>query len=145
MAAGESGDVTGGVGPVDAAAAGPEVVVFLAVVVVEVELGDAGLEELEGFVDGDVFFGIGEVGVADVEADSYAVEVAYIENFEDVLGRGDVVLQVLDEDADAEGMGEGFEVLDGGEGVFEGAGVPGVVFVAEVEDAGRDGDLLGGL
>ena len=80
-----------------------------------------------------------------VEADAYAVEVAYVEDFEDVLGGGDFVLQVFDEDADAEGMGEGFEVLDGGEGVFEGAGVPGVVFVAEVEDAGGDGDLLGGF
>ena len=46
---------------------------------------------------------------------------------------------------DAEGMGEGFEVLDGGEGVFEGAGVPGIVFVAEVKDAGGGWDLLGGF
>lgn len=42
-------------------------------------------------------------------------------------------------------MGEGFEVLDGGEGVFEGAGVPGLVLEAEVEDGGGDGNLLGGL
>ena len=49
--------MTGGVCPVDGAGAGPEVVVFGAVVVVEVELGDAGLEEFEGFVDGDVVFG----------------------------------------------------------------------------------------
>ena len=114
-------------------------------VVVEVELGDAGFEEFEGFVDADVVFRVGEVGVADVEADAYAVEVADVEDFEDVLGGGDFVLEIFDEDADAEGVGEGFEVLDGGEGVFEGAGVPGVVLVAEVEDAGGDGDLLGGL
>ena len=116
-----------------------------AVVVVEVELGDAGFEEFEGFVDADVFFGLGEVGVADVEADADAVEVADAEDFEEVLGGGDFVLQVFEEDADAERVGEGLEVLDGGEGVFEGAGVPGVVLVAEVEDAGVDGDLLGGL
>ena len=127
------------------AGAGPEVVVFGAVVVVEVELGDAGLEEFEGFVDADVLFGADEVGVADVEADADAVEVADAEDFEDVFGGGDFVLQVFDEDADAEGVGEGLEVLDGGEGVFEGAGVPGVVLEAEVEDAGGDGDLLGGL
>jgi lysophospholipase L1-like esterase len=42
-------------------------------------------------------------------------------------------------------VGEGFEVLDGGEGVLEGAGVPGVAFVTEVDDAGGDGDLLGGF
>ena len=86
-----------------------------------------------------------EVGVAYVEADADAVEVADVEDFEDVLGRGDFVLQVFDEEADAEGVGEGLEVLDGGEGVFEGAGVPGVALLAEVEDAGADGNLLGGL
>jgi lysophospholipase L1-like esterase len=40
---------------------------------------------------------------------------------------------------------EGLEVLDGSEGVLEGAEVPGIVFVAEMEGAGGDGDLLGGL
>ncbi len=49
------------------------------------------------------------------------------------------------QDADAERVGEGFEVLDGGEGVLEGAAVPGIVLLAEVEDAGVDGDLLGGF
>ena len=65
------------------------------------------------------------------------------EDFEDVFRGGDVVLQVFDEDADAEGMGEGFEVLDSGEGVLECAGVPRVVLLAEVEDTGCEGDLLG--
>ena len=137
--------MTGGVGPVARAGAGPEVVVFGAVVVVEVELGDAGLQEFEGLVDGDVLFGGDEVCVTYVEADAYAVEVTYVKDFEDVFGGGDFVLQVFDEDADAEGVGEGFEVLDGGEGVFQCSGVPRVVFVAEVEDAGGDGDLLGGF
>ncbi len=95
-------------------------------VVVEVELGDAGLEELEGGVDADVgFFGVGEVGVAEVEADADVVEVADAEDLEEVLGGGDFVLEVFEEEADAEGVGEGFEVLDGGEGVLEGAEVPG--------------------
>jgi len=135
--------------PVDCGGAGPEVVVFLAVVVVEVELGDAGLEEFEGFVDAFVGLaltgGFSQVSVAYIEADPYAVEVADVEDLEDVLRGGDFVLEVFDEEADAEGVGEGFEVLDGSEGVLEGAGVPGVVFVAEVDDAGGDGDLLGGL
>ncbi len=54
---GKRGDLFGDVVPVDGAAAGPEVIVVLTLVVVEVELGDAGLEELEGFVDADVVFG----------------------------------------------------------------------------------------
>ena len=118
---------------------------MLTVVVVEVELRDAGPEKCDGFVDAEVVFWMRELGVAYVEGDTDAVEVADVEDFEDVFGGGDVVLQVFDEDADAEGVGEGFEVLDGGEGVLEGAGVPGVVLLAEVEDAGCEGDLLGCL
>ncbi len=47
---------SGDVGPVDGCCAGPEVLVFLTVIVVEVELGDAGLEEFEGGVDAYRFF-----------------------------------------------------------------------------------------
>ena len=89
--------------------------------------------------------GVAEVSVAYVEGDADVVEVADVEDFEEVFGRGDFVLQVFEEDLDAERVGEGFEVLDGGEGVFEGAGVPGVVLEAEVKGDGGDGDLLGGL
>ena len=72
--------------------------------------------------------------MAYVEADADVVEVADAEDFEEVLRCGDFVLKVFEEDSDAEGVGKGFEVLDGGEGVFEGAGVPGVVLLAEVKD-----------
>jgi len=120
-------------------------VVLLALVVVEVELGDAGGEEFEGFVDAFVIFRSAQVGMAYVEADAYAVEVADLDDFEEMLRGGDFVLQIFEQDAHAERVGEGFEVLDGGEGVFEGAGVPGLVLEAEVEDGGGDGDLLGGL
>jgi hypothetical protein len=88
----ERGDSFRCVGPVDGCGAGPKVVVLGAVIVVKVELGDARLEELEGFVDADVLFGLGEVGVAYVETDADAVEVADAEDLEDVLGSGDVVL-----------------------------------------------------
>jgi len=83
--------------------------------------------------------------VAKVKGDADAVEVADLDDFEEVLWRGDLILEIFEQDADAEGVGEGLEVLDGSEGVLEGAEVPGVVFVAEVEGAGGDGDLLGGL
>ena len=65
-----------------------------------------------------------QVRVAYVEGDADVVEVADVEDFEQVLGGGDFVLQVFEQDFDAERVGEGLEVLDGGEGVFEGAGVP---------------------
>ena len=69
------------------------------------EAGDAGFEEFEGLVDADVVFWIGEVGVAYVEAHAYAVEVADVEDFQDVFGSGDFVLQVFDEDAGRRGDG----------------------------------------
>jgi hypothetical protein len=146
----EGGDLFGYVLPVDtqtsgACGSGPEVVIFLAEVVVDVEFGDARLQEFEGFVDAFVRFGCGEVRVADVEGDADSVEVTDLEDFEEVLGGGDLVLEIFEQDADAEWVGEGFEVLDGGEGVLKGAEVPGVVLVAEVEGTGGDGDLFGGL
>ncbi len=52
----EGGEVSGYVLPVDSCCAGPEMVVFLAEVVVDVEFGDTGLEEFEGFVDALVVF-----------------------------------------------------------------------------------------
>ena len=140
---GKRSDLSGDVAPVDGAAAGPEVIVVLTVIVVEVELRDAGPEKCDGFVDAEVVFRVGEVGVAYVEADADAIEVADVEDFEDVFGRGDFVLQIFDEDADAEGVGEGLEVFDGSEGVFEGAGVPEVALLAEMKNAGVDGNLLG--
>ena len=73
---GESGNLFRCVGPVDGGGSWPEVVVFGAVVVVEMELGDAGFQEFEGFVDADVVFRLSQLSVTDVEADSDAVEVA---------------------------------------------------------------------
>src|ERR1700734_3865501 len=83
--------------------------------------------------------------VAYIEGDADALEVTDFEDLEEVFGRGDLVLEIFQQDPDAEGVGEGFEVLDGGEGVLEGAEVPGVVLVTEVEGTGGDGNLLGGL
>jgi hypothetical protein len=89
--------------------------------------------------------GHGEMQVADVEADADRVEVAGLEDGEQMLRRGDLVLQILQQQADAERGGEGLEVLDGGERALEGGLVPGGVLEAEVEDDGGEGDLLGGL
>ena len=111
----ERGNVSRDVGPVDARSAGPEMVVLGAEVVVDVELGDAGLEKLEGFIDAFVGVGGGEVSVAYVEGDTDAVEVTDLEDFEEVLGSGDLVLEILKQDTDAERMREGLEVFDGGE------------------------------
>ena len=142
---GERGDLFGDVGPVDGAVPGQRWSSLAPWLSWRWSWAMRGLRSSKASSMPMLFCGCGEVGVAYVEADADAVEVADAEDFEDVLGRGDFVLQVFDEDADAEGVGEGFEVLDGGEGVFEGAGVPGVALLAEVEDAGVDGNLLGGF
>ncbi len=141
----KGGDVAGEVGPIDGAGGGPEVFVLGALVVVQMELGDARAEELEGGVDAFAGGGRCKVGMADVERDADGVEVADLDDLEQVLGGGDFVLQILEEDLDAERVGEGLEVLDGGEGVLEGAGAPGFVLLAEVEGDGGKGNLFGGL
>lgn len=124
----------------------PEMLVGPAVVVVKVKFGDAGLEELEGRVDaGARVVEVGEMGVADVEADANGIEVSNAEDFEEVLGCGDLVLEVLEEDLDTERIGEGFEVLDSGEGVIERARAGFIVLDAEVKDDRSEGDLFGGL
>ena len=143
-------------GPVDAAVAGPEVLVLHvdivregAVVVVQMHLRDARAEQFDGRADTGVsrrsFGGHGEVEVADVEADADRVEMAGLEDGEQVLRGGDLVLQVLQQQAHAERRGEGLEVLDGSERVLDGRLVPGRVPEAKVKDNGDKRDLFGGL
>jgi hypothetical protein len=79
------GDLFGYVLPVDTCGAGPEMVVLLDEVVVDVEFGDAGPEELEGFVDAFVIFWCGKMRVAQVEGDADAVEVADSYDLKQVL------------------------------------------------------------
>ena len=62
-----------------------------------------------------------------------------------MFGSGDFVLQVFEQNLHAERMGEGLEMLDRRERVFEGAGVPGFVLESEVERDGAKWDLLGGF
>jgi hypothetical protein len=85
------------------------------------------------------------VEVAEVEADADRVEVAGLEDVEQVVGGSDFVLHGFEQEADPERGGEGLEVLDGGEGVVDGGFVPGRIFEAEVQDDGGEGHLLGGF
>ena len=56
-------------------------VVEPAMVVVEVQGGDARLEELDGFVDAAVLFRIAEMGVGEIKSDAYVAEVADVEDW----------------------------------------------------------------
>lgn len=89
--------------------------------------------------------GIAEVRVAYIEGYADLVEVADVQDLEDMLGCGDIVLKIFDEHSNAERVGEGLDVLDCSEGVLDGARIPGVFFEAEVKRDGGDGDHLGGL
>ena len=95
------------------ASAGPEVLVLHvgmrregAVVVVQVELGDARPSNSMAAPTpescGAPLDGLGEVEVAEVEADADRIEVAGLEDVEQVLRRGDFVLHVLQQQAHAE-------------------------------------------
>src|SRR5580704_12519308 len=91
-----------GGGPVDGSVAGPEVLVFEAVVVVNVEFADALAEGADGFGDSGR-----DVRVAEVEADADLVEVRHLKNLKEVFGRGGIAGEVFNEHADAEGTGKG--------------------------------------
>jgi hypothetical protein len=127
-------------GPVDGAVAGPEMLVANAVVVVDVELGDALAEDADGFDDAGR-----DVGVAEVKANVDLVKVGHIQDVHEVLGGGGIAGEILDEDAHAEGLGEDAEVLERGGCVFERAHGEAVEIFAEVDDEFFDGDVFGGF
>ena len=81
--------------------------VLEAVVVVDVDLRYARAEGGDGFRDAD-----GHGCVAEVEADADLIQVAKIENFDEVRGGGGFAEQVFDQRADAERTGEGAQVFE---------------------------------
>ena len=126
--------------PVDVAVAWPEVLVFEAVVVVDVDGGDVAAQGSDGF--GDAY---GDVGMAEVKTDADVGQVAHLEDDEQVGRRGGLAGEILDEQADAKGAGKGAEVFEGVDGELDAALGPAVVAHAEVEDEVAEGDLLGGF
>src|SRR5579875_3040521 len=127
-----------GVVPVDGAVAGPEMRVLLSLVVVEVGGADPGAQL--GQLGADA---IAEMGVSYIEADADVLEMADGEDFDEVGGTRDLALEILDQDFDAEGIGEGAQMLEGGDGMLETALAPAIVALAEVEDEEAEGDLFG--
>src|SRR5580658_3951429 len=126
--------------PVNGAIAGPQVLVLGGVIVVDVEGGDAAAECGNGRIDAD-----GDVSVAEIETDADVVQVAEFEDGPQAFRGGGLAEEVFDEQADTEGMGEGAEVLEGSDGVFDGTLGPPVVALAEVQDKVGKGDELGGF
>ena len=109
------------------------------------ELDNARFEELDGGVDAAMELRRRDMGVAEIEGEGDGREVADVEDLEQVFGGGDFVLKIFEQDFYAQGMSEGLEVLDGGEGIFDGTGAPGIVLEAEVEGDGGEGNLLRGF
>ena len=85
------------------------------------------------------------MGVAEVEADADALKMADFEDFHQVLRCGWVADEIFGNQADAERLGKGVEVLEGGDGVVLGAGGPGVGAFAEVNDEVLKVQVLGGF
>ena len=114
--------------------------VFESIVVVHVDGADAALKGGDGVGDSN-----GHVGVAQVKTDADIVQVAHIEDGEQVFRSSGIAGQVLDEQADTQGVREGSEVFECGEGVLDGARGPAVFFFAQVQDEVLKGDGLGGF
>lgn len=95
-----------GEGPVDCSVAGPEVLVFDAVIVVDMHGNNARSEGADGLGDAD-----GDMGMAEVETDAYLIEMAHFKDGLEVPGGGGLADKVLDEKADAERAGKGAQML----------------------------------
>src|SRR5215469_311387 len=124
--------------PLNGSFARPQVRVAVFGVVVHMGGADVRLGGFESF--GDVAH---DVGVAEVEADPDIVEVAGVNELGQFFGRGKFVGNVFEQDADAERLGKGAQVLDGGHGGFEFAIVERLVGRAQVLHEVAERDLLG--
>ena len=124
--------------PVDGSVAGPEMLIFCSVIVVDVDRGDTFAEGSDGGECAD-----GDVCMAEVEAYADAVEVAHFKNGDEVLGCGGIAEQVFDQDAHAQWMRKGAEVFERGKSVLNGARRPGVFALAEMDDEIAQRDVLG--
>lgn len=124
--------------PVDGSLAGPEVFVFQAVIVVNVNGGDVGAQGADGLGDADC-----EVRMTQVQAYAYLIQVAHLKDGDEVAGGGGLADEVFNKKAHAEGTGKCTEVFEGGNGVLNGAQRPSVVAFAQVEDEVAEVDLFG--
>src|SRR5450631_80652 len=120
--------------PVDRSVAGPEVRVFIFVVVVHMSRADVVLEDSEAFGDA-----VHHVRVAAIEADADVVEMHGFDELDQTVGRGQFVGNIFNEHSYAERFGEGAQVLNGGHRGFEFLFVEGVVRIADVLDEKTEG------
>ena len=123
--------------PIDGAVAWPEVFIFGAVVVVDMNGADAIAQHGNGLGDTGI-----DVGMTQVEADAH-VEVAHFEQGDQVLGCCGFAQQIFDQEAHAEGARKGAEMLQGGHSIFNAAGRPAVGAFAEVDDEIFERDAFG--
>lgn len=86
-----------------------------------------------------------EMGVAGIEAKAYGVEVTYPCDFDEMGRSSKVTGEIFQQKLNAEGCSEGLEVFDGGERKVQRFGGPAIILQPEMEDAGTEGDLFGGL
>ena len=71
-----------GGGPVDGAGVGREMLIFVAVIVVEMDAGDEITHRLETFFDAFFFRAVNEVGVAHIEIETQAGEASFVDQKE---------------------------------------------------------------
>ena len=78
-------------------------------------------------------------------ADADRIEVARLEDVEEMLRCGDFILNVFEQKAHTERCGKGLQVLDNGNGVLDGEFIPCRLIEAEIDHGGSERDLLRGL
>src|SRR5882762_776788 len=108
-------DFDGG-GPVDGAFVGREMLVLVAVIVVEVNRGDQIAQRRETFFEALIFRQFGEVRVADIKIEAEAGETGFVDEGTEITGVAHLAGGVFNADRDARVVRMEDEVLQGAEG-----------------------------
>jgi hypothetical protein len=84
------------------------------VVVVDMDLCNPGFQQRERAFKA----GVRKMRVASIEADADSVEVANLQHFQQMLGRGNFVVQIFEQALHPKRMGKGFEMFNGGKRIL---------------------------
>ena len=113
--------------PINGAFAQPQVVVALGGIIVHMCGADVVLHHVESFAHR-----AGDVGVAGIEAESDVVKVRRVHQFIEPLGRGDLIGDILQQQGNAQRLGEGAQMLHRSHGGIEFARIETFLGVAQV-------------
>src|ERR1700721_1532072 len=77
---------------------------------------------------------VAQMGMASIKADTDIVEVADVENFQEIARLRDLVLDIFHQQLDAQWIGKSAQVFERCQRIFERAWVPAIFTLAKMND-----------